>query len=207
MDLYFEAYGNGWACGRQDAYGEKIGGVRPAPLSLPGDSRQGRRKAGTKERNDMGTRSLTHVYDGDGKTVLLTMYRQYDGYPTGHGAELAEFIAPIEIRNGLPCGDMTAMNPRPAIANGMGCLAAQIVAKFKDAPGHIYIQESGQEGSDEAYIYKVLPPVGPGPFPTGKALLEVVSTWPVRRQIYFGMADQFSGARAEAEESGGRDLA
>ena len=38
----------------------------------------------------MGTRSLTFVYDED--TPLINMYRQYDGYPSGHGAELADFL-------------------------------------------------------------------------------------------------------------------
>ena len=32
----------------------------------------------------MGTRSLTFVYDEDGKK-LINMYRQYDGYPSGRG--------------------------------------------------------------------------------------------------------------------------
>jgi hypothetical protein len=46
----------------------------------------------------MGTRSLTHViesYKDNGKKkkqTLLTMYRQYDGYPRGHGADLVEFL-------------------------------------------------------------------------------------------------------------------
>jgi len=37
----------------------------------------------------MGTRSLTYVYDN--KEPLVCMYRQFDGYPSGHGKELAEF--------------------------------------------------------------------------------------------------------------------
>ena len=42
----------------------------------------------------MGTRSLTFVYDENGAKIL-NMYRQMDGYPSGHGKELAEFLAPI----------------------------------------------------------------------------------------------------------------
>ena len=39
----------------------------------------------------MGTRSLTYVYDDYSvNTPIMCMYRQYDGYPTGHGAELSE---------------------------------------------------------------------------------------------------------------------
>ena len=69
----------------------------------------------------MGTRSLTFVYEGE--KPIVNMYRQFDGYPSGHGAELAEFLTSFdEVVNGLPVGD----NRR--LANGMGCLAAQMIA-------------------------------------------------------------------------------
>jgi len=71
----------------------------------------------------MGTRSLTFVYDERGDAII-NLYRQYDGYPSGHGAELAEFLAGKRIVNGL-AGD-TSM-----VFNGMGCLAASLVANFK----------------------------------------------------------------------------
>ena len=45
----------------------------------------------------MGTRALTFVYDSYkeelGEIVyrpIINLYRQYDGYPSGHGVELAE---------------------------------------------------------------------------------------------------------------------
>jgi len=87
----------------------------------------------------MGTRSLTWVYDTytqkNGKekhTPIIKLYRQYDGYMEGHGLELAEFLSPIAIVNGL--GAKTEK-----VANGMGCLAAQLVAHFKDGPGQFYL--------------------------------------------------------------------
>ena len=75
----------------------------------------------------MGTRSLTFVYDGE--EPIINMYRQYDGYPTGHGAELAEFLAPFTLVNGL------GVNETRKVANGMGCLAAQLVHNFKGSVG------------------------------------------------------------------------
>ena len=75
----------------------------------------------------MGTRSLTFVYDGE--TPIINMYRQYDGYPTGHGAELAEFLTPFEMVNGI------SINETRKVANGMGCLAAQLVHNFKGSVG------------------------------------------------------------------------
>lgn len=80
----------------------------------------------------MGTRSLTFVYDTD--AILMNMYRQFDGYPSGHGLELAEFLNSFEaIVNGIPVGDKRKM------ANGMGCLTAQLVANFKDGAGGFYL--------------------------------------------------------------------
>jgi len=79
----------------------------------------------------MGTRSLTYVYS-HGEPVVC-MYRQYDGYPKGHGAELAEFL------NGT------------TVYNGMDCLAALMVAFFKKEAYGFYLyptklnQACGQE--------------------------------------------------------------
>jgi hypothetical protein len=79
------------------------------------------------------------------------MYRQFDGYPSGHGKELAEFLKPMEIVNGLRPG--AAENK---IANGAGCLAAQMVAHFKDEPGGIYLQSVTNRDYDSIdYIYHV----------------------------------------------------
>ena len=46
----------------------------------------------------MGTRALTFVYEGD--KPLVNLYRQYDGYPTGHGAELAQFLSDSKVMAG-----------------------------------------------------------------------------------------------------------
>ena len=47
----------------------------------------------------MGTRSLTFVYEEN--KPIINMYRQFDGYPEGHGAELAEFLLSGEMVNGF----------------------------------------------------------------------------------------------------------
>jgi hypothetical protein len=79
----------------------------------------------------MGTRSLTYVYDGTEPVVC--MYRQFDGYPSGHGSELAEFLFNGKLTNGIPFGS------KDKIFNGMGCLAAQMVAAFKEDVGGFYL--------------------------------------------------------------------
>ena len=39
----------------------------------------------------MGTSSLTYIYDSEGEIIII-MYRQYDGYLSGHGSDLADFL-------------------------------------------------------------------------------------------------------------------
>ena len=91
----------------------------------------------------MGTRSLTYVYceyeidNPHSNKPLVCMYRQFDGYREGHGQELAEFLKPIQLINGIPCG----VQPETGVkwANGMGCLAAQMIAHFKTEVGGFYL--------------------------------------------------------------------
>lgn len=94
----------------------------------------------------MSTRSLTHIHE-DGK-ILLTFYRHMDGYPEGHGKELCEFLKDMTVVNGI------GMN-RSKIANGIGCLAAQIIKHFKDDVGNVYIYPAGSSDCGEEYVYDV----------------------------------------------------
>ena len=97
----------------------------------------------------MGTRSLTFVYDNN-KEPMLNMYRQFDGYPSGHGSELAEFLNSFDaIVNGIPVGDKRKM------ANGMGCLAAQMIANFKTEVGGFYIYPVSADDCGQDYEYHV----------------------------------------------------
>ena len=106
----------------------------------------------------MGTRSLTRVIetykDDNGKEkkqLLVTMYRQFDGYPSGHGQELADFLKAGKVVNGLG-------SDRPAkVFNGAGCLAAQMVSHFKgDEAGGIYLYPNSTKDAWQNYEYHVL---------------------------------------------------
>jgi len=99
----------------------------------------------------MGTRSLTFVYDGE--TPIINMYRQYDGYPTGHGAELAEFLTPFHMVNGLPAKKPGEAEPK--VANGMGCLAAQLIANFKVGAGQFYLHPTSAVDCGQDYEYHI----------------------------------------------------
>ena len=83
----------------------------------------------------MGTRSLTFTYDSTGGTIFC-LYRQYDGYPEGHGSDLAEIL------NNTP-------------NNGMECLSASIVAKLKTGAYNVYIYPSETDDAWQDYEYHV----------------------------------------------------
>ena len=85
----------------------------------------------------MGTRSLTYVYDGEEKeeNILVCLYRQFDGYPTGHGKDLLNYFGKTKIINGFN------EHKAPEYANGMACFAAQLVAHFKEGIGQIYLMQ------------------------------------------------------------------
>ena len=112
----------------------------------------------------MGTRSLTYIQDSWETAVadeennnkvhkttqnILCMYRQYDGYIDGHGRDLAEFLEDFNVVNGMRLDDS------PRTANGMGCLAAQLIAHFKDGPRNIYIHHSDSKDCGEEYTYTI----------------------------------------------------
>ena len=114
----------------------------------------------------MGTRSLTRVIKRQSgldfaeghkhpEKACVNMHRHYDGYPKGHGIELAEFLRDFRVVNGLGKID------EAKIANGYGCLAAQIVAHFKTIPGNIYLYEcNDDQDSWQDYTYTVYPKEG-----------------------------------------------
>ncbi len=103
----------------------------------------------------MSTRSLVRFatreegvsFSEHPERVEVQVYKHYDGYPSGHPVDLAEFLKDFEIVNGVPFG---VDNSR--MANGLGCLAAQYVAEFKMEPGDIYIENPDKKHGDIDYI-------------------------------------------------------
>ena len=107
----------------------------------------------------MGTRSTYRVIeewkdDTTGKisqNKLVLMYAQYDGYPTGHPMDTAKWLASGKVVNGL------RMDEKGLTFNGAGCLAAQLVAKFKDGAGGYYIHPMNHRGQCwENYTYDII---------------------------------------------------
>jgi len=98
----------------------------------------------------MGTRSLTFVYNSLEEQPVVCMYRHYDGYPTGHGLELAQFLNQFEaLTNGIRVGE------NRKTANGMGCLAAQMIVQFKTDVGGISLYPTNTDDAGQEYEYHI----------------------------------------------------
>lgn len=80
----------------------------------------------------MGTRA-TFLFT-DGENDLISLYTQFDGYPEGVPLGFVKFLKNISVENGIPPGAELF-----SIANGYGCLVLQLIAKFKNRPGTLYL--------------------------------------------------------------------
>lgn len=97
----------------------------------------------------MGTRSTVKFYsEFHPDEPVLSVYQQFDGYIGGVGYELAEFLKDKKVINGIGMGETMAKG----YANGMGCLAAQYVAKNKIGIGGFYMTTKDDE---QEYNYEV----------------------------------------------------
>jgi len=96
----------------------------------------------------MGTRSLTTFIDDHTKEEIVVMYRQYDGYPEGHGRDLVNFLNGMTVVNGIPGGKRISQ-----LANGVSCLAAQIVSHFKKGVGDFYLHAGNTRDYGEEFVY------------------------------------------------------
>ena len=97
----------------------------------------------------MGTRSITRIQENG--VTLTAIYRQFDGYISGHGKDLANFLRGRTIVNGYVPGTESS------VFNGPGCLAANLIAFLKRpeycAAGNIYIYPT--DAFDEEYSYDI----------------------------------------------------
>jgi len=82
----------------------------------------------------------------------------------GHGKELTDFLSNKLIVNGFSSDDVLAFN-------GMACLAASVVAHFKDGIGDIYLYPAKTRDCGEEYTYFVTGKIGE------EANIEVIDTY------------------------------
>lgn len=104
----------------------------------------------------MGTRSITILRDAD--TEIAVLYRQHDGYPSGHGADIAKALGGKQVTNGISADDQI---------NGASDMAVQLIAWLKqestvnaswrkcpiNSPGGFYLYPAGKRDCGEEYVY------------------------------------------------------
>ena len=81
--------------------------------------------------------------------TIVDIYHHYDGYPEGLGVTLASYLDDKKITNGLGSRDDYDY------FNGLGCLAASLVAELKDGPGNVYIEDPERKHGWLDYEYFV----------------------------------------------------
>ncbi len=127
----------------------------------------------------MSTRCTTRFFDRSGKEFTC-IFRHHDGYPSGHGAELAEFLNSRVIVNGLT----STRIPGKEKANGIGRLASQFICWFEDDEPAIY---PPKQKCDDDYSYEVHPGKAAEhgePFGVGRLVVKEVHCGPGPRARY-----------------------
>lgn len=130
----------------------------------------------------MGTRCITNVISEDGETYV-SLYRQYDGYPEGHGKELAGWLEGAVIGNGISMGEV-----RPKFFNGVGDLALRMVTYFKgdhSQSGGFYIVPLDKMW-DASYVYTIEAENGYGREGSVSVQVKTYST-----EIFSGTVEEF----------------
>ena len=80
--------------------------------------------------------------------TIVDIYNHYDGYPEGLGVTLASYLDDYHIVNG-------AGREGDTLFNGIGCMAASIIAHLKDGPGNVYIEDKDSPHGWLDYNYYV----------------------------------------------------
>jgi hypothetical protein len=80
--------------------------------------------------------------------TIVDIYHHWDGYPEGLGVTLGWYLSGKKIVNGIGSKDNEDL-----VFNGMGCMAASIVAHLKDGPGNVYIEPRESHGWIDYYYY------------------------------------------------------
>ena len=88
--------------------------------------------------------------------IRTQIYHHYDGYPKYLGCNLAEFLCDFRVVNGLPTNYFENIK----VANGMGCLTAQLIAALKEESGNVYVDYPDTDRDDVEFTYYIWGCVG-----------------------------------------------
>jgi len=104
----------------------------------------------------MGTRATIKIakreegvsFSEKPKKHMVSIYHHFDGYPEYLGVTLASYLDDKKIVNGLG-------NDRKTVFNGLGCMAASIIAELKEEAGNVYIEDPEHPSGWLDYEYYV----------------------------------------------------
>ncbi len=103
----------------------------------------------------MGTRAIISIKEKENDKDYCTIYKQFDGYPEGLGAELLEYVTNKSVVNGF-----SSEHKFHKAFNGIGDFCASLVAYFKTDIGDFYIEKSDARNMGEEFIYTIIVKVG-----------------------------------------------
>lgn len=156
----------------------------------------------------MGTRSITRFKETKDSKPFAAIYRQFDGYPSGMGADLKEIVGAYRITNGYGCDDSKCAKcgkdtyehrnldhelvPKP-VANGMTCLAASVIKRLKDGIGNVYMIHPDEKDAWQEYEYDLY---ADGPA-VHIACFSTSSKGNKRNLLWEGLASEFEAEKVE----------
>ena len=95
----------------------------------------------------MSTKAILIIKENS--NTLVTIYKHWDGYiKDGFGENIYNFLKDKKIVDSISNRDSEQFN-------GMGCLAASLIAHFKKGPGDVYIERNDLEDYGADYIYEL----------------------------------------------------
>jgi len=101
----------------------------------------------------MSTRSVTHIHQmkslGSNESVVCSFYRHSDGYPTGHGDDLAKWLKGKGLKNGIG-NDFD----KSKHFNRAGTMAVKLCNHIQDLSG-CELVPTGEENDYLDFVYHV----------------------------------------------------
>lgn len=99
----------------------------------------------------MGTRSITHVHEMEelGGKIVCSFYRHWDGNPSGHGQDLADWLKDKMLVNGKTTSFVEGRD-----FNRAGTMAVKLMNHMQDISGCEVIPTGGS-GRGEEYTYHI----------------------------------------------------
>jgi len=101
----------------------------------------------------MGTRSITHIHEmkslSEDQKIVCSFYRQFDGYPTAHGEDLAKYLKDKGLKNGIGSDFVKGTH-----FNRAGTMAVKLCNHIQDEAG-CEIIPTGEESQWIDYEYHI----------------------------------------------------